>query len=558
VERLVDLEDDAATRPEVVGAKVARLAIALRAGLPVLRGWALPLEASTSAVGRGAEARRRSGRPAAIAFVSEAPCEPWVLRELAAIGPGPFIVRSSTELDGDGRWAGAFATYHDVDRDLLPTAVRGCWASTFSEDVAGRSAVQGIDRPPPRVAALIQPWLALEAGGIARIGSDEVAVTVSGAPSGVVRGSAGGISVVVRNDGTPGHRGSLGTHGSIAPAAATLARRVHRETGDTVIEWGLSGGELWLLQAGRPTPARPVLGGARVRHPVFASSARAIAIAQTASRFSAPLGDELVLPWAIVADRVPVAEPMDPMDSIDALADARAIAGGLAASAWERTAPDAIRTATVACRDLLGPDPAAALAGLPDPRSLDPRLTGRLVGLVDLVAQAIGRVVDPGDVWRYSIAELEAALRDGIVPPTRSGPDRWEPFSFQAVHAAGAHHEGSSAAPGIGAGPVHVVGGQGALRPPRARSVVVAAFPDPHLAPLLWRASAVVVAAGGSGAHLFEVARSLGIPAVTGVDLRGRHGGLAAVDGDEGSAWTLPCPPTPPAPEIASAHLVRT
>ncbi|HEX6581168.1 MAG TPA: phosphoenolpyruvate--protein phosphotransferase, partial [Actinomycetota bacterium] len=48
--------------------------------------------------------------------------------------------------------------------------------------------------------------------------------------------------------------------------------------------------------------------------------------------------------------------------------------------------------------------------------------------------------------------------------------------------------------------------------------------------------------AGGSvGAHLFEVARSLGVPAVTGVELSGAaEGSLAAIDGDAGTVFVLP------------------
>jgi signal transduction protein with GAF and PtsI domain len=55
---------------------------------------------------------------------------------------------------------------------------------------------------------------------------------------------------------------------------------------------------------------------------------------------------------------------------------------------------------------------------------------------------------------------------------------------------------------------------------------------------------------GTSGAHLFEVARSLGVPAVIGPEIEadagalGERGSLVAVDGDTGRVWILPVPPS--------------
>jgi pyruvate,water dikinase len=83
-----------------------------------------------------------------------------------------------------------------------------------------------------------------------------------------------------------------------------------------------------------------------------------------------------------------------------------------------------------------------------------------------------------------------------------------------------------TAATGLGAGRVHVV--DSAAVPP-ARAVLAVGLPLAQFAPLLWRASALVSAGGSQAAHLFEVARSLGIPAALGVDLPDRA--VAAVDG---------------------------
>ena len=64
--------------------------------------------------------------------------------------------------------------------------------------------------------------------------------------------------------------------------------------------------------------------------------------------------------------------------------------------------------------------------------------------------------------------------------------------------------------------------------------------PIPHVAPLVWSCAAIVSAGGSPGAHLFEVARSLGVPAVVGVDLMdAAPDTLIAVDGADGrvTSW---------------------
>jgi phosphoenolpyruvate-protein kinase (PTS system EI component) len=76
---------------------------------------------------------------------------------------------------------------------------------------------------------------------------------------------------------------------------------------------------------------------------------------------------------------------------------------------------------------------------------------------------------------------------------------------------------------------------------PPAGAVLVTRWPLPHLAPLLWGASALVSFGGSPGAHLVEVARSLAIPAVVGcaatehLGHTGRVVPLVAVDGDAGT-----------------------
>jgi phosphoenolpyruvate-protein kinase (PTS system EI component) len=76
---------------------------------------------------------------------------------------------------------------------------------------------------------------------------------------------------------------------------------------------------------------------------------------------------------------------------------------------------------------------------------------------------------------------------------------------------------------------------------PGPRVVLAAQAPLPQLAPLLWHSAAFVSSGGNEGAHLFEVARSLGVPAVIGVDFEslGPAGSLVVVDGATGSVTSL-------------------
>ena len=135
MERLIPLGSAGGSDPSAVGAKAARLSDAKLAGLPVLPGWVLPPPAAVTAI-RLDLVEPGPGEQIAASRAAEAlHVDAATLRDLALVAHRSFrtsVVRSSTPVDEDGRWAGAFATYHDVDRSMLPLAVRGCWASAFS------------------------------------------------------------------------------------------------------------------------------------------------------------------------------------------------------------------------------------------------------------------------------------------------------------------------------------------------------------------------------------------------------------------------------------------
>ena len=99
---------------------------------------------------------------------------------------------------------------------------------------------------------------------------------------------------------------------------------------------------------------------------------------------------------------------------------------------------------------------------------------------------------------------------------------------------------GTPASSGVGAGVHSRIDNAEKAASFVSRGVIVADQPVPGLAPLLWDAAGLVTETGSSAAHLFESARSLGIPAVSGVSLPGDSEQIVAVDGYTGLVATIP------------------
>ena len=112
-----------------IGYKAARLAAALRAGLPVLPGFVVTaaearpfLQAAASAVcAQGIAA----GRLEVLRHSIDSALTEELRRAVDALG-GRVIVRSSSPLESDGRWAGAFSSVTGVGREDVAAAVRSC------------------------------------------------------------------------------------------------------------------------------------------------------------------------------------------------------------------------------------------------------------------------------------------------------------------------------------------------------------------------------------------------------------------------------------------------
>src|SRR6266487_5244223 len=173
---LLDLDDPACLDPLAAGAKAARLAAARAGGLPTLPGVVVPVAAARDALAGGLAALAEGGRHAAQLRMMAAGVTPALAAELRGLGARlglRLVVRSSSPLEADGAWAGAFTSYLGVRPDELPTAVAGCWAAVLGRDALERAAHLGVDPAGLALAVLIQPEVEPLVSGTAAVRSEE-------------------------------------------------------------------------------------------------------------------------------------------------------------------------------------------------------------------------------------------------------------------------------------------------------------------------------------------------------------------------------------------------
>jgi phosphohistidine swiveling domain-containing protein len=556
-QRCLDLSDPRARDPGVAGAKAAGLATAAAAGLPTLPGVVVPVDESAPVVDAAASAL--IGSPvsrARLAAMTVRPDDQLVaeLGDRSRGYPRPLIVRSSSPLEADGTWSGAFSSFHGVGPDELGTAVRGCWGSAFQVGVLERAQHAGVDPSRLGLAVLIQPEITPDIGGTARWRSDgSVQITATRGPlEPLMAGHVEGESATVDADGSTDATGAA----DVFVAVAALSRRVERNLGHQLIEWAAVDGQVHLLQSLRsPVVPESWSSGCQDDHDSKTqvdADPVALRIAALTQRFPGRLGYELILPWAVALDALdqPTETPTT-TDPLSLLAATRVQASELTSWVWRRPPRRAAAEADRVLRQLRGDRPENAIATIRELPSPSPQVAGRIVAnLIRLRQLADARGVVGADAfWRLHPDALDHALRDGDAPaPSRLGVDVWEPFAYRAVMAAGAVSRGTPAAPGIGVGRPYVFDPSGRTPLPTGRTVLVAKQPLPALGPLLWNAAALVTRAGSTAAHLIEFAHSIGVPTVVGCDLppldkrEGEPDGapLIAVDGNRGRvavAW---------------------
>jgi PEP-utilising enzyme, mobile domain/Pyruvate phosphate dikinase, AMP/ATP-binding domain len=559
VQALIELDERACRDPLLAGSKAARLASARAAGLPALPGLVIPIGVGRDALDRVLDPLRRHGRHAAqLQLMGDgvpALLAAELRRRCAALADR-LVVRSSSPLEDGGVWSGAFTSFLGVRPDELTTAVAGCWAAALGRDPLERAAHLGLEPARLAMAVLIQPEIDPVASGTAQVEGDGTVtvVAVAGSPAPLLSGWSDGLTATVRAGEVATQPGGGAAGWLDAPMlvqVAALAEAVAGELGDDTIEWASAGrGPLLLQSTRRRNPAAPP-PPAQADLPL-----PALRVARLLHRFGGPTGEALVLPWALAPpDPPPAPSPERGIDAATAWARAGGLAAELAAAAWGTTPGEALALAGSTLGALRRLEPAGACERIERLGAVDPGRARHLLALLATVAE--GLRLPREELWSLDPAEVDALLagrgseRAGR-RPSGALAGRWEPLVQAAVLAHGRRFQGEPAAPGAGAGPAHLVGdppdgpqpgGPGGPTPPR-RAVCVARYPLPSVAPLLWSSSALVTAGGSAGAHLIHVARSLGVPAVVGCDLRGSlepgRPWLVAVDGDAGVVAVTP------------------
>jgi pyruvate,water dikinase len=255
---VLQLSDAAASDAELAGSKAAALAVAARAGLPVLPGFVVTTTGPQDAAGLEAEVRPR-----------------W--EELSQHGARALVVRSSSPLEDtlDSSMAGRFASV---------VGVEGWDAFVAATDEVVESAAtvaSELHRSTPiPMAVLVQPLLDPRAGGVL-FGVDpttgrsdrSVVAVVPGGPDALVSGAVTGARYELDEHGhrvgftqDPDHQVTLSR--ADLHALHELGAEVARVFGGPQdVEWAIDhDGTLWLLQS-RPVttppagvPSGPVLG----------------------------------------------------------------------------------------------------------------------------------------------------------------------------------------------------------------------------------------------------------------------------------------------------------
>ena len=517
--RLGDLR---ATDVAVSGAKGAGLARALAAGFPVLDGVVVSPAASVGALAAGRAVLDTVGSGGARMAIIRSGLDEALLGELAAAVdrlPEPLIVRSSSVLEGRGEWAGAFTSVPEVRRHEVPKAARSVWATCFALEVLDRCEAAGIEPGSAPMGLLVQPEIAPDAGGSAVVDAAG-AVTVDvvkGSPRDLMAGWEAGARAVCEQGELAGHDAVELVGRDVLRAVAALALRVRAALGHNLVEWSVLDGDLALLQvgdsaAGRGAPA-PVAVPAALGHPF------ALEVVRLAHRYPGALGEELVLGW-LPGMRAPV-EPVavtggggrEPV-----LAEARRLAARLVSEAWGEPPERAAARARLVLRRLRSDRPNESLEALRELHPVDPAAAARLLGMHDHLGVTGGA-------------------------PQRRGVGRWEPVLAGVAVLQGEVVAGQPGVGGLGAGRLVWVDGSQHTAHVRPRDIIVTQYPLQNYSPLLWDAAGVVTLGGAPSAHMFEVARSLTVPAVVGCpvgDVVRRGPVLGMVDGDAGRVALLP------------------
>ena len=261
--RVVRLDDPEALDVQTVGAKAAGLARARRAGLPALDGFVVTLAASAGPLQRAAAELAGRGSGAARMVLLRGELDEALVAEIAAAAtafPEPLIARSSSALEGEGTWSGAFASLPELRRGEVPKALRSVWSAMFTLEALERFEAAGIEPGSAGMGVLVQTELAPDCGGTASVdGGGSVRISaVKGSPRDLLAGWVPGVRATVAPGGGISGTEALdligaGTLGEVAALARTSAA----ELDCNLTEWAVTGEAPVLLQVQRSRAPRP-------------------------------------------------------------------------------------------------------------------------------------------------------------------------------------------------------------------------------------------------------------------------------------------------------------
>ena len=191
----------------------------------------------------------------------------------------------------------------------------------------------GIEPGTIPLALLVQPEVSPQWSGVARFEGSSVTIdAVQGPPAPLVQGWATGVRAVVHDDGAI--KGEVDRIGPARLGAlADLMRVARLAVGATTAEWAWTAAGVTFLQLGiSPVREQPQSAPPRVTM----SMDRAESFARLVRRYPGPLGEAMVLGWA-VTDPDAWSHPVPPAeaDPAEAWREAQELAGRLTSSAWD-------------------------------------------------------------------------------------------------------------------------------------------------------------------------------------------------------------------------------
>ena len=490
--RVRGLDDPSAADVAISGAKGAGLARARAAGFPVLDGFVIPPACSEEAFALAVDVLESRGtggsRMAIIGYQLPDSLVEEVERFAAGLKP-PFIVRSSSVLEGGGEWSGAFTSVPEVQPGEIGQAAKSVWATSFAIEVLERFEAAELEPGSAPMGVVVQPEVQPDFGGAAIVDAAG-AVTVNavkGSPRDLMAGWVPGVRAVYE-EGTLGGDECVALMSEVQTLAiAELALEVKETLDSNLIEWAIVEGAPILLQVQRSAVhevEEAMVVPAALAHPF------ALEFVRLTHRYPGSLGDELVLGWLSAAPvELEPAAYTPTGDRNAALDEAREIAATLTTQAWGKPAKQALAQAELVLRRMRSDRPNESIDALQDLQPVDLVLASRLLGMVEYL------------------------MGTDIAPPRR-GMGRWEPVLAGVLALQGDVHEGEPSVGGVGAGRMVWLDSSKQTGHVQPRDIIVTQYPLQNFSPLLWDAAGIVTVGGAPTAHLFEVARSLTVPAV--------------------------------------------